>query len=73
MLTGKTKWLGLTLMGIAVLIAITSGALAFKGVISADEAITIIRWCAVIGVPGFILHIVAVIQQWKEKQRSNAD
>ncbi len=73
MLTGKTKWLGLTLMGIAVLIAVTSGALAFKGIISADEATTSIRWCVLLGfAPGFILHIVAV-RQSKSSKRGRRD
>lgn len=72
MLTGKAKWLGLALMGVAVLATITSGALAFNGMISVDDTISIIRWCVLLlGVPGFVLHMIVVRQQWKEKHRSD--
>lgn len=72
MLTGKARWLGLALMGTTVLAAITSGALAFKGMISVDDTISIIRWCILLlGVPGFVLHMIVVRQQWKEKHRND--
>lgn len=69
MLIFKTKWLGLVIMGVAVLVAIASGTLAFGNVIATDDAITIIQWSVVLGfVPGFVLHMSAVRRQWKEKQ-----
>lgn len=70
MVASKMKWIGLVLMGVAVLIVFVSGALAFGGIITTDETISIIRWCLLLGfAPGFIFHIFAVRHQWKEKQR----
>ena len=72
MLSAKKKWIGLILMGMAVFTAIGSGALAFRGIITVDDATTVIRWSVLIGfLPGFVLHIIAVIQQTREKRRQS--
>lgn len=65
----KVKWLGLAFMGMAVFVAIISGALAFNGIISVDNAISFTRWgILLLGVPGFVLHIVVVRHLWNEKR-----
>lgn len=65
----KRRLLGLSIMGMAVVAAITTGALAFKGVVSTDVAITIIAWSVFLGIiPGFILHMIAVVRQSKGQQ-----
>lgn len=63
----RNKWVGLWLMGTAVAVAILVGGLAFAGVLHVDRAITFISLCAVLGfIPGFALHIAAVVQQWRQ-------
>ena len=69
MLNYRSKWLGLTLMGASVLTGLISGMLAFRGIISADNVFTVFTWCfLLLFVPGFILHIIAVRRQWKQKK-----
>jgi hypothetical protein len=59
-------------MGIGIVAAIATGALAFNHSISTDNAITVLGWCVFIGIVGFVLHMFAVVQQLKEKkQREN--
>lgn len=64
----KRKWIGFSVMGLAFLVVIASGILAFAGVMSTGMATTIIQWSVIlIFLPGFVLHMSAVINQWKEK------
>ena len=69
MLNYRSKWLGLTLMGASVLTALISGMLAFRGIISADNVFTVFAWCfLLLFVPGFILHVIVIRRQWKQKR-----
>jgi uncharacterized membrane protein len=60
-------------MGIGIVAALGTGALAFNRSISTDDAITVIRWCVFIVIVGFVLHTFAVVQQLKEKKQRESN
>lgn len=67
----KHKWLGLWLMGGAVFAAVAIGVLAFARVLPVETANSAITFCIVVGfLPGFVLHTIAVVKQWRAKQRA---
>jgi hypothetical protein len=59
----RSKWVGSSISGVSVLVALAIGVLAFRGVISAEEAYSKVRWCALSFVLGFVLHVFAILEQ----------
>ncbi len=62
------KWLGLALMSASVLTGLTTGALAFRGILSVESAYTILKWCFLPAVAGFALHMRVVLEQRRQKK-----
>lgn len=69
-MTIRPKWLGIAIMLAAALVAVGAGALAFSGQLSIDLAKSIIIWAVVVAiVPGFVLHLYAVVDQYRQDKR----
>lgn len=57
------------LMGVYVLITVVSGILAFSGIMKVDDVYAIVVWSfGLIGLPGFVLHMIQVRKQLKDRR-----
>ena len=61
---GPWRYVGLSLMAVGIVAAMTAGALAFGRLLPTDIAITIVKVALLAaGLPGFILNMVVVVRR----------
>ena len=69
MLRTKYKWFGLIVVTIVIVIDLVAATLVFNGTIGVETAYMIARWGFFPALVGFVLHMIVVLRQWKEKRQ----
>ncbi|MDH3639898.1 MAG: hypothetical protein OES09_15760 [Gammaproteobacteria bacterium] len=70
MLHTKYKWMGLSVVMIVIAIDLVAAVLVFSDNITVENAYAIAKWGFFPALVGFVLHMIVVLQQWKEKRQN---